>query len=159
MRVGIGFDVHPLVEGESLVIGGVHIPYKYGLKGHSDADVLTHALMDALLGAMGKGDIGQHFPDNDPVYKGIESLLLLKKVYLLLEKGNYQVNNIDLILIAEKPKISPYYSDIIKNFSKILKINSQRVNIKATTTERLGYTGRGEGIAAQAIVLIKEEDL
>ncbi|HLV10679.1 MAG TPA: 2-C-methyl-D-erythritol 2,4-cyclodiphosphate synthase [Halanaerobiales bacterium] len=158
MKIGIGFDVHPLVEGENLIIGGVHIPYKYGLKGHSDADVLTHALMDALLGAMGKGDIGQLFPDTDEVYRDINSLLLLEKVYTFLRKGNYRINNIDLIIISEEPKISPYYLLIKKNYQRVLKLKEEYINIKATTTESMGFIGRGEGVAAQAIVLIKEED-
>jgi 2-C-methyl-D-erythritol 2,4-cyclodiphosphate synthase len=159
MRVGIGFDVHPLVEGEKLILGGVQIPYKSGLKGHSDADVLTHALMDALLGAMARGDIGQHFPDTDPVYRGIDSLLLLEKVNLFMKEENYLINNIDLVVVAEKPKISPYYSEIKNNYIRVLNIKENQINIKATTTEKMGFTGRGEGIAAQAIVLIKEEDL
>lgn len=159
MRVGIGFDVHPLVEGEKLILGGVQIPYKSGLKGHSDADVLTHALMDALLGAMARGDIGQHFPDTDPVYRGIDSLLLLEKVNLFMKEENYLINNIDLVVVAEKPKISPYYSEIKNNYIRVLDIKEDQINIKATTTEKMGFTGRGEGIAAQAIVLIKEEDL
>jgi len=159
MRVGIGFDVHPLVEGEKLILGGVQIPYKSGLKGHSDADVLTHALMDALLGAMARGDIGQHFPDTDPVYRGIDSLLLLEKVNLFMKEENYLINNIDLVVVAEKPKISPYYSEIKNNYIRVLNIKEDQINIKATTTEKMGFTGRGEGIAAQAIVLIKEEDL
>lgn len=159
MRVGIGFDVHPLVEGEKLILGGVQIPYKSGLKGHSDADVLTHALMDALLGAMARGDIGQHFPDTDPVYRGIDSLLLLEKVNLFMKEENYLINNIDLVVVAEKPKISPYYSEIKNNYIRVLNIKENQINIKATTTEKMGFSGRGEGIAAQAIVLIKEEDL
>jgi 2-C-methyl-D-erythritol 2,4-cyclodiphosphate synthase len=156
MRVGIGFDVHPLIKGEELILGGVHIPYEYGLTGHSDADVLTHALMDALLGALSLGDIGRYFPDTDDRFKDISSLTLLKKVNdLILNKG-YKINNIDMIIIAEAPKISPYYYKIVNNYSNVLGINNSAMNIKATTTEKLGFIGRSEGIAAQSIVLLVE---
>ncbi len=156
MRVGIGFDVHPFAEGESLIIGGKEIHSDYGLKGHSDADVLTHALMDALLGAMGKGDIGRYFPDTDEKYRDISSLLLLKEIYELLTDSGYKINNIDLIVLAETPRITPHYVDIVKNYSQLLNLSSSKINIKATTTEKLGFIGRKEGMAAQAIVSIVE---
>lgn len=156
MRIGIGYDVHQLKEGRKLIIGGVNVPSAKGLMGHSDADVLTHSLMDAILGAIGKGDIGRHFPDTSEKYKDINSLLLLEQVYQYLEKENYTIGNIDMIIMAEKPKMAPYYQQIKKNFSRILNISKDIVNIKATTTEQLGFIGREEGIAAQSIVLIKE---
>lgn len=156
IRVGIGFDVHPLKKGESLIIGGVEVSSEYGLTGHSDADVLTHALMDALLGAMAMGDIGQHFPDTDEKYKDINSLILLKKVYKLIRGYGYKINNIDLIILAEYPKMSPYYKEIVNNYCQILNLEKNRINVKATTTEKLGFIGRKEGIAAQAIVSIVE---
>lgn len=156
MRVGIGFDVHALKRGESLIIGGVHIPSESGLKGHSDADVLTHALIDALLGAMGRGDIGQHFPDQDEQYKDISSLLLLERIYNLLSAEDYKINNIDLIIMAESPKMTPYYEEMKENYSRVLKLDKSRINLKATTTEKLGFIGRKEGIAAQAIVSLAE---
>lgn len=156
MRVGIGFDVHALKRGESLIIGGVHIPSESGLKGHSDADVLTHALIDALLGAMSRGDIGQHFPDQDEQYKDISSLLLLERVYNLLLAEDYKINNIDLIIMAESPKMTPYYEEMKENYSRVLKLDKSRINLKATTTEKLGFIGRKEGIAAQAIVSLAE---
>ncbi|MFW5972190.1 MAG: 2-C-methyl-D-erythritol 2,4-cyclodiphosphate synthase [Bacillota bacterium] len=156
MRVGIGYDVHQLVENETLIIGGVKITSEYGLKGHSDADVLTHALMDALLGAAGKGDIGRHFPDTDVKYKGISSLVLLSKVKELLTKEGFNIVNIDMIIMAEEPKMSPFYKDITNNYSNILDISRENINIKATTTEKLGFIGKKEGIAAQSVVLIQK---
>ena len=156
VRVGIGFDVHPLVRGETLIIGGIHIPAERGLKGHSDADVLTHALIDAILGALGKGDIGRHFPDTEEEYKGINSLLLLERVKKLMQAEGYLINNIDLIIIAQSPRMSPYYQQIKRNYCQMLGINGNRINLKATTTERLGFIGRGEGVAAQAIVSLVE---
>lgn len=155
MKVGIGYDVHQLKKGRKLIIGGVEIPSVMGLSGHSDADVLTHALMDAILGALGKGDIGQHFPDTDKKYKDISSLILLKEVHKYLLAEDYIIGNVDLILMAEKPKMTPYYLQIKDNYSGILNISKDKINIKATTTEKLGFVGRKEGIAAQAIVLIK----
>ena len=152
MRVGIGFDVHPLVRGETLIIGGVHIPAERGLQGHSDADVLTHALIDAILGALGRGDLGQHFPDTEEEYKGINSLLLLERVFSLMQADCYQINNIDLVIMAQVPKMSPYYEEIKRNYAQVLELNHTQINLKATTTERLGFIGREEGIAAQAIV-------
>lgn len=154
MRVGIGYDVHRLVEGRPLVLGGIKIPYPRGLKGHSDADVLLHALADALLGAAGLGDIGQHFPDNKPSYKGISSLVLLQKVEVKLREAGYLVNNIDATIIAEEPKLAPYLGAMAEEIAKALQVVPQKVNIKATTTEGLGLTGRGEGIAAQAVATL-----
>lgn len=158
MRVGLGFDVHRFKRERPLIIAGIHIPYKYGLMGHSDADVLTHALMDAILGAMAKGDIGRHFPDSDQCYKDINSLLLLAEVYKLLIEEKYRIENIDLILMAEEPRISPYYNEIINNYAKVLHINKKKINMKATTTEGLGFVGRKEGMAAQAVVLIESNE-
>lgn len=158
MRVGIGYDIHPLVKGEKLILGGIKIPCKYGLDGHSDADVLTHALMDAILGAMGKGDIGKLFPDSDDQYSGINSMILLSEVLSIMNKENYMINNIDLIVIAQIPRIEPHRNKILSNLASNLKISVSKINIKATTTEKLGFIGREEGIAAQAIIsLIKEE--
>ncbi|MTI60603.1 MAG: 2-C-methyl-D-erythritol 2,4-cyclodiphosphate synthase [Firmicutes bacterium] len=158
MRVGLGFDVHGFKKERPLIIAGIHIPYQYGLMGHSDADVLTHALMDAILGAMAKGDIGRHFPDSDQRYKNINSLLLLAEVYKLLIEEEYRIENIDLVLMAEKPKISPYYNKIISKYAEVLHINKKRINMKATTTEGLGFVGREEGMAAQAVVLIESNE-
>lgn len=151
MRVGLGYDVHRLVEGRDLIIGGVNIPYEKGLLGHSDADVLLHAIMDAILGAAALGDIGKHFPDSDPKYKGISSILLLEHVGKLIEENNFVIENIDATIIAQKPKMLPYRDEMIKNISKALKLEESQVNIKATTEEGLGFTGTGEGISSQAI--------
>ena len=159
MRVGIGYDVHRLVEEEDLIIGGVSIPHCKGLKGHSDADVLTHALIDALLGAMGSGDIGDHFPDTAEEYKNINSLLLLKEVAESLAEEDYKLGNTDLILMAEAPKLAPYKPEMITNYKDILDVESININIKATTTEGLGFVGNKKGIAAKAIVLIKKKDV
>ena len=151
MRVGIGYDVHRLVEGRDLMIGGVKIPYEKGLLGHSDADVLLHAIMDALLGAAAMGDIGKHFPDTDPKYEGASSIKLLEHVGELLEQENYQIVNIDATIIAQKPKMAPHIPQMIQNVARTLKIDESQVNIKATTEEGLGFTGSGEGISSQAI--------
>jgi 2-C-methyl-D-erythritol 2,4-cyclodiphosphate synthase len=156
MRVGLGFDVHRLKSGKRLVLGGVIIPFKKGLVGHSDADVLIHAIIDALLGAIGMGDIGAHFPDTDPKYAGISSLVLLAEVERILRNMSKEIINLDAVVIAEEPKISPFISLMKENLAQSLNINRDRLNIKATTTENLGFTGRGEGIAAQAVVLIRE---
>ena len=156
-RVGNGYDVHRLVEDRSLIIGGVTIPYEKGLLGHSDADVLIHAIMDALLGAAAMGDIGQHFPDNDPQYEGISSLLLLEKTASLLKESGWSVGNIDATIIAQKPKMAPHIEKMRQNIASVLNIGQDRINIKATTEEGLGFTGRGEGIAAQAAALIYKE--
>ena len=156
MRIGQGYDVHKLVEGRKLILGGVEIPYEKGLLGHSDADVLTHALMDALLGACALGDIGHLFPDNDPSYQGADSLKLLDEVVRLLEEKGVQVGNVDVTVIAQAPKLAPYVSRIRQNLALRLKVDLDRVSVKATTEEHLGFTGRGEGIAAQAVCLLRE---
>ena len=155
MQVGLGYDVHRLVEGRKLIIGGVEIPHSLGLLGHSDADVLTHAIMDALLGAAGMKDIGAHFPDTDPAYEGAGSIGLLKKVgELLLEKG-YVVGNIDATVIAQRPKLRPYIAEMEQTIADALGIDISQVNVKATTEEGLGFTGTEEGISAQAVALIE----
>lgn len=154
MRVGMGYDVHRLVENRDLIIGGVNIPYEKGLLGHSDADVLLHAIMDALLGAAALGDIGKHFPDTDDEYKGIDSLKLLERVGGLLEEKGYIIENIDATIIAQKPKMRPHIDMMIANISRVLGLETEQVNIKATTEEGLGFTGSGEGIASQAICAI-----
>lgn len=151
MRVGMGYDVHRLVEGRELILGGVNIPYEKGLLGHSDADVLVHAVMDALLGAAALGDIGRHFPDTDPAYKGISSMKLLEHVRHLLEEQDYQIINIDATIIAQRPKMAPYIPQMVKNIAAVLKIEESQVNVKATTEEGLGFTGTGEGISSQAV--------
>ncbi len=154
-RTGFGYDVHRLVEGRKLIIGGVTIPYHLGLLGHSDADVLTHALCDALLGAAGLGDIGRHFPDSDPMYKGISSIILLGHVMdKLKDSGNWQLVNADMTLVAQKPKIAPYIDIIRDNLARSTGCSIDSINVKATTTETLGFTGKGEGMAAYATVLI-----
>ena len=154
MRIGQGYDVHRLEEGYRLVLGGVQIPWEKGLKGHSDADVLVHAVMDALLGAAALGDIGQHFPDTDPAYKGISSIELLKQVGRLLDEAGYVIENIDATIIAQRPKLLPYRPQMVKNIAAALGIGEGRVSVKATTEEGLGFTGAGEGISAQAITLL-----
>lgn len=151
MRVGMGYDVHKLVEGRDLIIGGVTIPHHLGLLGHSDADVLLHAIMDALLGAAALGDIGKHFPDTDPAYKGISSMKLLAHVGELLEKECYVIDNIDATVIAQKPKLRPYIEQMENNVAEMLHLEKRQVNIKATTEEGLGFTGTEQGISAQAI--------
>ena len=156
MRVGFGYDVHRLVEERKLILGGVEIPYEKGLLGHSDADVLTHAVMDALLGAGAFGDIGQHFPDNDQSFKDIDSLLLLEKVAQVVARGGYRVNNIDATIVAQKPKLAPYRAQMAENIAKCLQIETSRVSIKATTTEGLGFAGTGEGMAAYAVCTLAE---
>ena len=154
MRVGIGYDVHRLAEGRDLVMGGVKIPYEKGLLGHSDADVLLHAIMDALLGAASMGDIGKHFPDNDPAYEGISSMVLLEKVGELLASKSFLIENIDATIIAQAPKMRPYIDGMRENIARVLGLDTGYVNVKATTEEGLGFTGRGEGISAQAICLL-----
>ncbi|MCI6821012.1 MAG: 2-C-methyl-D-erythritol 2,4-cyclodiphosphate synthase [Clostridiales bacterium] len=153
-RIGTGFDVHRLVEGRRLILGGVEIPYEKGLDGHSDADVLIHALMDALLGAAAMGDIGRHFPDTDDAYKGISSMKLLDRVNNILAENMYSIGNADITVIAQKPKLSPYIEKMRENVADVLGIGKDLINIKATTTEKLGFTGRGEGIAAEAVCSI-----
>lgn len=154
MRIGMGYDVHRLVEGRDLIIGGVKIPYEKGLLGHSDADVLLHAIMDALLGAAALGDIGKHFPDTDPAYKGISSIKLLEKVGELLEENHVFIENIDATIIAQAPKMRPHIDTMRENIAKALVIDVGQVNVKATTEEGLGFTGSGEGISSQAICLV-----
>ena len=154
MRIGNGYDVHRLVENRKLILGGVEIPYEKGLLGHSDADVLLHAVMDALLGAAALGDIGKHFPDTDPAYKGISSVKLLLHVTELLKQNGYSIGNIDATIIAQKPKMAPHIAQMRKNMAEAMQIPEDCLNIKATTEEGLGFTGRGEGIAAQAICLL-----
>lgn len=156
MRVGMGYDVHKLVEDRELILGGVTIPYEKGLLGHSDADVLLHAVMDALLGAAALGDIGKHFPDTDPQYKGISSIRLLEYVAALLDEQNYIVENIDATIIAQRPKMRPYIDTMRENVAKALKISVDQVNIKATTEEGLGFTGSGEGISSQAVCALEK---
>ena len=157
MRIGQGFDVHHLKEGRPLILGGVSIPNKKGLAGHSDADVLVHAIMDAMLGAGGFGDIGQHFPDTDEKYKNVSSINLLSEINELLEKNNYNLINIDSTVIAQWPKIMKYIPEMITTISSALTLNKNCISVKATTTDKMGYLGRGEGIAAQAVVLIEEK--
>ena len=154
-RTGIGFDAHTLAEGLPLVIGGVRIPHSRGLLGHSDADVLVHAVMDAILGALALGDIGEHFPDTEDEFEGADSLELLSRVQKMIEDKGYCCENLDSIIIAEKPKLKPYIGEMRENIASVLKINVDQLSIKATTTEHMGFTGREEGIVAQAIVLLK----
>ena len=156
MRIGNGYDVHRLVKGRDLIIGGVKIEYEFGLDGHSDADVLVHAIMDALLGAAALGDIGLHFPDNDEKYKGADSIKLLEHVGELLADRMYIIENIDSTIIAQAPKMRPYIDKMRENIARALKLETDRVNVKATTEEHLGFTGRKEGISAQAVCLISE---
>ncbi|WP_003545201.1 2-C-methyl-D-erythritol 2,4-cyclodiphosphate synthase [Desulfotomaculum nigrificans] len=157
MRIGIGYDVHKLVPERELILGGVKIPYQQGLLGHSDADVLVHAVMDALLGAAAMGDIGQHFPDHDPAYKGIDSLKLLAQVRDKLIGDGYMVNNIDAVVVAQAPKLAPYIPAMRENLARVLGMETGEVNVKATTTEYLGFAGRGEGIGAYAVCTIRRD--
>lgn len=154
MRIGMGYDVHRLVEDRKLIMGGVDIPYEKGLLGHSDADVLLHAIMDALLGAAALGDIGKHFPDTDPAYKGISSIKLLERVGELLEESGFLIENIDATIIAQAPKMRPYIDTMRENIARALAVEVSQVNVKATTEEGLGFTGTGEGISAQAICML-----
>lgn len=158
MRIGQGYDVHKLAEGRDLILGGVHVPYEKGLLGHSDADVLVHAVMDALLGAAALGDIGEHFPDTDPVYKGVSSIELLKHVGKLLEENNYIIENIDATIIAQRPKLATYRPQMAENIASVLGLSKAQVSVKATTEEGLGFTGSGEGIASHAITLLTTVD-
>lgn len=151
MRVGIGYDVHKLVDGRELILGGVKIDYAKGLLGHSDADVLLHAIMDALLGAAALGDIGMHFPDTDERYKGISSERLLKRVSVLLKEKGYQVGNVDAVIVAQKPKLAPYIEQMREKIANALSVEVDQINVKATTEEGLGFTGSGDGIASQAV--------
>lgn len=156
MRIGMGYDVHKLVPDRKLILGGVEIPYEKGLLGHSDADVLVHAVMDALLGAAAQGDIGRHFPDTDPTYKGISSLELLRRVGEILEENLYVIENIDATIIAQRPKLAGYIPQMVENMERVLGLESGRINVKATTEEGLGFTGSGEGISSQAVALLHE---
>lgn len=157
-RIGLGFDAHAFAEGVRLVLGGVEVPHDRGLAGHSDADALVHALMDAMLGACGERDIGVHFPDTDPAYKGISSLVLLEEVAGIVKERGYRVVNADCVIVAQEPRLSPYLEDMRDNIAETLRIDSHRVAVKATTTEGMGFTGRGEGIAAMAVVLLETTD-
>ncbi|AKS37090.1 2-C-methyl-D-erythritol 2,4-cyclodiphosphate synthase [Anoxybacillus gonensis] len=157
-RIGQGFDVHQFAEGRPLIIGGIHIPYEKGLLGHSDADVLLHAIADACLGAIGQGDIGKHFPDTDDAYKDADSALLLQRVWSLVRQHGYALVNVDCTIIAQKPKMAPYIANMQKRIAELLEGDVSQVNVKATTTEKLGFTGREEGIAAQAVVLLQKNN-
>jgi 2-C-methyl-D-erythritol 2,4-cyclodiphosphate synthase len=157
MRVGFGYDVHPLVTGRPLFLGGIEIPYLFGLQGHSDADVLLHAICDAMLGAIGEGDIGKHFPDTDPQYRDMRSTALLKKVANKAKEKGFHVLNIDATIVAQKPKVSDFIPRMVKEIARILEVEPGRINLKATTSEGLGFTGRGEGIAAYAVALVEED--
>jgi len=154
MRMGFGYDVHPFVSGRPLVLGGIQIPYLFGLKGHSDADVLIHAICDALLGAIAEGDIGRHFPDTDPQYRDIKSTILLKKVMDKVREKGFHLLNIDATIVAQKPKFSDIIPRMVKEIADVLEIETERINVKATTTEGLGFIGREEGIAAYAVALV-----
>ena len=156
MRVGFGYDVHALVTGRPLFLGGIEIPYPLGLEGHSDADVLLHAICDALLGAIGEGDIGKHFPDTDSQYRGIRSTVLLKRVINKIKEKGFHLVNIDATLVAQKPKLSEFIPRMVRQIADVLEIEPGRVNVKATTTEGLGFAGRGEGIGAYAVALVEE---
>ncbi|MGS2780188.1 2-C-methyl-D-erythritol 2,4-cyclodiphosphate synthase [Robertmurraya sp. GLU-23] len=158
-RIGQGFDVHQLTEGRPLILGGITIPYEKGLLGHSDADVLLHTVTDAVLGAIGEGDIGRHFPDTDPEFKDADSAKLLEHVWSLVENRGYELVNADCTIIAQRPKMAPYIEQMKNRIAELLKATPDQVNVKATTTEKLGFTGRGEGIASQAVVLLKKKEL
>lgn len=157
MRVGMGYDVHKLVEDRKLIIGGVEIPHEKGLLGHSDADVLTHAVMDSILGAMAMGDIGKHFPDTDQRFKGADSLKLMEHVYEIMKEEGYVLGNIDCTIIAQAPKMAPHIPQMRENFARIMHTDIKNINVKATTEEKLGFTGSGEGISAQSICLLLTE--
>jgi 2-C-methyl-D-erythritol 2,4-cyclodiphosphate synthase len=159
MRIGFGYDVHPLILGRKLILGGEIIPYEKGLDGHSDADVVIHSIIDALLGAAGEGDIGQHFPDNDEKYKNISSLKLLESTYKILKKKGYVVNNLDISVILEEPRLLPYFTKMKKNISKILNLSKQKINIKATSNEKMGFIGRKEGIASYCVVSLDDSQI
>jgi len=157
MRVGFGYDVHAFVSGRPLILGGIRIPYLFGLTGHSDADVLVHAICDALLGAVAEGDIGRHFPDTDPQYRDIKSTILLKKVLAKVREKRFRLVNVDATIVAQKPKLSDSIPRMVKEVADVLEIEPERVNVKATTTEGLGFTGREEGIAAYAVALVEQD--
>jgi len=157
MRIGHGYDVHRLVEGRKLIMGGVEIPWESGLLGHSDADVLLHAISDAILGAIGEGDIGRHFPDTDPAFKGADSLELLEHVFSLARSRGYRLGNLDATIIAQRPKMAPHIPAMRANIARVLAVSAEQVNVKATTEEGLGFTGTGEGISAHAVVLLEQD--
>jgi 2-C-methyl-D-erythritol 2,4-cyclodiphosphate synthase len=159
MRIGHGYDVHRLVPGRRLILGGVDIPHETGLLGHSDADVLLHAICDAILGAIGEGDIGRHFPDTDPAYKGASSIMLLQQVMGIAGSRGYRVGNVDATIVAQKPKLAPYISQMVGNIADALGCEYDRVNVKATTTEELGFAGRKEGIAAYGVALLERNQI
>ena len=156
MRIGHGYDVHRLVQGRRLILGGVEVPWEMGLLGHSDADVLTHAVMDALLGAAGLWDIGHAFPDTDPAYEGISSLILLERVMEQLARRNLRVGNVDATILAQRPKLAPHIPRMVENLARVMQVEPGRVNVKATTEEGLGFTGAGDGMAAHAVALLEE---
>ncbi len=156
MRIGLGYDAHRLVSGRPLILGGVEIPHHLGLSGHSDADVLTHAIGDALLGAVGAGDLGSHFPDTDPAYKDISSLILLERIMAVVREQGYRPVNVDATVVAQAPRLAPHISKMIEKLAPILELSPDAVNIKATTTEKMGFAGREEGIAAYAAVLVEK---
>lgn len=156
MRIGIGYDVHKLMEGRKLIIGGVDIPYSEGLLGHSDADVLIHAIMDSILGALAENDIGKHFPDTDMEYKDISSMVLLKRVYNIMNEKGYEIGNIDSVIAAQSPKLEPYILEMRKNISKVLNTSIENINIKATTTEELGFVGKRQGMSSYSVCLLKK---
>ncbi|GAW68579.1 2-C-methyl-D-erythritol 2,4-cyclodiphosphate synthase [Geoanaerobacter pelophilus] len=158
MRIGHGYDVHRLVEGRKLILGGVDVPYAKGLLGHSDADVLLHAISDAILGAIGEGDIGRHFPDTDPAYKGADSIKLLQHVMGLADAKGYRIGNVDATIVAQRPKLAPFIQQMRQNIARALATEDDRVNVKATTTEELGFAGRGEGIAAYGVALLERKE-
>lgn len=157
-RIGFGYDVHSLVEGRPLIIGGIKIPWESGLMGHSDADVLTHAIIDAILGALGRGDIGGHFPDTDSTYKDMDSILMLDRIIDLMKSDGYGINNIDSTIVAQRPKMAQFIPDMKERLSAAMDIRPDRINIKATTTEGMGFTGRGEGIEAYAVVSLVNKE-
>lgn len=157
IRIGHGYDVHRLTEERPLIIGGVTVPFELGLLGHSDADVLLHAICDAVLGALGEGDIGRHFPDTDDTYKGISSIILTEKTAMIMKAHGYVIGNVDVTVIAQKPKLAPYIPEMVKNVASALSTEPENVNIKATTEEKLGFTGKMEGIACHAVVLLEKD--
>lgn len=157
MRIGQSIDIHQLVEGRKLILGGVEIPFELGLKGHSDADVLLHAIIESIIGAMGLGDIGKHFPDTDPKYKGISSMVLLQHIYEFMEQEGYEIGNIDSIIMCEEPKMAPYIITMRENVARVLHCDITQVNIKATRGEKLGFVGRKEGIVSQSVVLLNKK--
>lgn len=159
MRIGFGYDVHPMVKDRKLILGGIHIPYEKGLLGHSDADALCHAVGDALLGAVALGDIGQHFPDDDPQYAGISSLLLLKKISLLLGEKRVKINNVDATIVLEQPRLRNFIDEMRKNIAEALSLPVERISIKATTSEKMGFVGEKKGIAVYACALVEEEHI